>query len=80
MADLHVAIAQAFVEVERPKIVEWEPGGFLVVGRGARLDELSLRSQVHSGFAGRLHEWLCSLRWYPSCAAGWREISALELL
>ena len=80
LPDLHVAIAQAFVEVERPKVAEWEPDGFLVVGRGAGLDELSLRSQVDSGFAGRLHEWLCSLRWYPSCAAGWRGISALELL
>ena len=46
LADLHVAIAQAFVEVERPKVGEWEPDGFVVVGRGARLDETSLRSQV----------------------------------
>ena len=80
LADLHVAIAQAFVEVERPKVGEWEPDGFVVVGRGARLDEISLRSQVHSGFGRRLHEWPCSLRWYPSCAAGWCGISALELL
>ena len=80
LADLHVAIAQAFVEVERPKVGEWEPDGFVVVGCGARLDVISLRSQVHSGFGRRLHDWLCSLRWYPTCVAGWCGISALELL
>ena len=61
LADLHVAIAQAFVEVERPKIGEWAPDGLVVVGRGTRLDEISLRSQVHSGFGRRLHPEVVSI-------------------
>ena len=70
LADMHVAIAQAFVEVERPKrVCSKDPAGFQVVGM------LALRCMM--GFRGL---WPRELRRYPSCAAGWSGITALELL
>ena len=69
LADMHVAIAQAFVEVERPKrVCSKDPAGFQVVGM------LALRCMM--GFRGL---WPRELRRYPSCAAGWSGTVSLHL-
>eukprot|EP00435_Cladocopium_sp_Y103_P008435 s1164_g2.t1 len=73
LADLHVAIAQAFVEVDQVPGIPLDPAGF---GYGA----LAAGSQVHTGFGDTLVSWLGSLRWYHTCAAGWTHTSAVELL
>ena len=80
LADMHVAIAHAFVEVDRPRRVCPDPAGFQVVGLGTRLVGLEAGPQVHEVFSAKLVGWLQELRWYPSCAAGWSGITALELL
>ena len=80
LADMHVAIAQAFVEVDRPRRVCLDPAGFQVVGRGVALSELEAGPQVHEAFSKVLVQWLGALRWFPTCAAGWSGITAIELL
>jgi len=80
LADMHIAIAHAFVEVDRPRRVCPDPAGFQVVGRGTRLVGLEAGPQVHEAFSAKMVGWLQELRWYPSCAAGWSGITALELL
>ena len=80
LADMHVAIAQAFVEVDRPRRVCPDPTGFQVVGRGVALADLEAGPQVHEAFSKVLVQWSSEVRWYPSCAAGWTGITAIELL
>ena len=63
LAGMHIAIAQAFVEVDRPRRVCPDPAGFQVVGRGARLVGLEAGPQVHDAFFGTLVGWLRELRW-----------------
>ena len=78
LADMHVAITQAFVEVDRPRRVCLDPAGFQVVGRGVALSELEAGPQVHEAFSKVLVQWLGALRWFPTCAAGWSGITAIE--
>ena len=80
LADMHVAIAKAFIEVDRPIVVQLEVAGFSVCGRGSGVGPLEAGAQVHEAFGRVLCEWLSTLRWYPSSAAGWTCMSALELL
>ena len=80
LADMHVAIAKAFIELDRPIVVQLEVAGFSVCGRGSGVGPLEAGAQVHEAFGRVLCEWLSTLRWYPSSAAGWTCMSALELL
>ena len=47
---------------------------------GIGLGELETGPQVHEAFSKVLVQWLGELRWYPTCAAGWLGITAIELL
>ena len=47
---------------------------------GVGLGELETGPQVHEAFSKVLVQWLGELRWYPTCAAGWLGITAIELL
>ena len=81
LADLQVAIAQAFVEVDQAPVLPLDPAGFAVCGRGgAGFEALAAGSQVHVKFGDTLVRWLGTLRWYGTCAAGWSHTSAVELL
>eukprot|EP00435_Cladocopium_sp_Y103_P013817 s2319_g3.t1 len=81
LADLQVAIAQAFVEVDQAPVLPLEPAGFAVCGRGAvGFEYLDAGSQVHAGFGESLVRWLGALRRFDTCAAGWTYTSAVELL
>jgi hypothetical protein len=72
---MHVAIAQAFVEVDLPRRVCPDPAGFQVVGRVVALSELEAGPQVHEAFSKVLVQWLGALRRYPTFAAGWSRVS-----
>eukprot|EP00435_Cladocopium_sp_Y103_P053188 s103_g17.t1 len=80
LADLHVAIAQAFVEVDQVQGLPLDPSGFAVCGRGGAGSVFDAGSQVHDAFGDALVRWLNELRWYGTCAAGWTYTSAVELL
>lgn len=74
LAGMHIAIAQAFVEVDRPRRVCPDPVGLQVVDRGARLVGLEAGPQVHDAFSGTLVGWLRELRWYWLVRNHWQVI------
>ena len=74
LAGMHIAIAQAFVEVDRPRRVCPDPVGFQVVDRGARLVGLEAGPQVHDAFSGTLVGWLRELQWYRLVRNYWQVI------